>query len=83
MSVYTDIRRDGMETGVNIRQTEAFAHAVEIPVIASGGVAGIADIEALRKIETSGVIGVVVGKALYTGALSLEAAISTAGKTPS
>ena len=42
----------------------------------------LSDIEALRKIETSGVIGVVVGKALYTGALSLDAAISTAGKTP-
>jgi phosphoribosylformimino-5-aminoimidazole carboxamide ribotide isomerase len=79
-AVYTDIRRDGMETGVNIGQTEAFARAVEIPVIASGGVAGIADIEALCRIEASGVIGVVAGKALYTGALSLEAAISTAGK---
>ncbi|OPY91982.1 MAG: 1-(5-phosphoribosyl)-5-((5-phosphoribosylamino)methylideneamino) imidazole-4-carboxamide isomerase [Syntrophaceae bacterium PtaU1.Bin231] len=78
--VYTDIRRDGMETGANIAQTEAFARAVDIPVIASGGVAGVADIEALIGIEESGVIGVVVGRALYTGALSLETAMSRARK---
>jgi len=79
-AVYTDIRRDGMEAGVNIEQTDAFARAVDIPIIASGGVAGVADIEALSRIEESGVIGVVVGKALYTGALPLETAISRAGK---
>jgi phosphoribosylformimino-5-aminoimidazole carboxamide ribotide isomerase len=73
--VYTDIRRDGMETGVNIEATKALACAVEIPVIASGGVGGIRDIEKLLEIEDSGVIGVIAGRALYTGALSLEEAI--------
>lgn len=73
--VYTDIRRDGMETGVNIEATKALAEAIEIPVIASGGVGGIGDIEKLLDIEDSGVIGVIAGRALYTGALSLEEAI--------
>lgn len=73
--VYTDIRRDGMETGVNIEATKALAEAIEIPVIASGGVGGIGDIEKLLEIEASGVIGVIAGRALYTGALSLEEAI--------
>jgi phosphoribosylformimino-5-aminoimidazole carboxamide ribotide isomerase len=76
--VYTDIRRDGMETGVNVEATAALARSVRIPVIASGGVAGIADIEKLLTVEKEGVIGVIIGKALYTGALSLEEAI---GKT--
>jgi phosphoribosylformimino-5-aminoimidazole carboxamide ribotide isomerase len=73
--VYTDIKRDGMETGVNIEATKALAEAIEIPVIASGGVGGSADIEKLLEIEDSGVIGVITGRALYTGALSLEEAI--------
>jgi phosphoribosylformimino-5-aminoimidazole carboxamide ribotide isomerase len=74
--VYTDILRDGMETGVNVQSTLALAEAVGIPVIASGGVSGIGDIERLTGLEEKGVIGVIVGKALYTGALSLEAAIA-------
>ena len=73
--VYTDIKRDGMETGVNVEATAALARSVRIPVIASGGVSGIADIERLLTVEKDGVIGVIVGKALYTGALSLEEAI--------
>jgi phosphoribosylformimino-5-aminoimidazole carboxamide ribotide isomerase len=74
--VYTDILRDGMETGVNVQSTRALAETVGIPVIASGGVAGIGDIERLVGLEESGVIGVIAGKALYTGALSLVAAIA-------
>ena len=73
--IYTDIIRDGMETGVNVEATGAVAKAVGIPVIASGGVSGIRDIERLIPLETQGVIGVIVGKALYTGALSLAEAI--------
>jgi phosphoribosylformimino-5-aminoimidazole carboxamide ribotide isomerase len=76
--VYTDIKRDGMETGVNVEATAALARSVRIPVIASGGVSGIADIERLLTVEKDGVIGVIVGKALYTGALSLEEAIRKA-----
>jgi phosphoribosylformimino-5-aminoimidazole carboxamide ribotide isomerase len=74
--VYTDIARDGMETGVNIEATGALAEAVGIPVIASGGVSGIRDIERLLPLEKRGVFGVIAGKALYTGALSLADAIA-------
>ncbi len=74
--VYTAIARDGTQSGVNLASTGALAEAVGIPVIASGGVAGIGDIERLLALEAKGVIGVIAGKALYTGALSLEAAIA-------
>ncbi|HOM07002.1 MAG TPA: 1-(5-phosphoribosyl)-5-[(5-phosphoribosylamino)methylideneamino]imidazole-4-carboxamide isomerase [Syntrophales bacterium] len=73
--VYTDIRRDGMETGVNIEATGELARRTHIPVIASGGVAGLGDIERLLPLETEGVIGVIVGRALYTGALDLTEAV--------
>ena len=74
--VYTDIARDGMETGVNVESTGELAASVGIPVIASGGVAGIVDIERLMAVEASGVLAVIAGKALYTGALSLAEAIA-------
>jgi phosphoribosylformimino-5-aminoimidazole carboxamide ribotide isomerase len=74
--VYTDIARDGMETGVNIESTRELAESAGIPVIASGGVSGVADIERLMSIEGKGVFAVITGKALYTGALSLEEAIA-------
>ena len=74
--VYTDITRDGMETGVNIESTGELAESAGIPVIASGGVSGIGDIERLMSIEEKGVFGVIAGKALYTGALSLAEAIA-------
>jgi len=74
--VYTDIMRDGMGTGVNVEATGELARSVGIPVIASGGVSGIGDIERLAAVEGHGVFGVIAGKALYTGALSLEEAIA-------
>jgi phosphoribosylformimino-5-aminoimidazole carboxamide ribotide isomerase len=73
--VYTDIERDGMETGVNIEATGALAKEVNIPVIASGGVATITDIEKLLAIKDCSIYGVIIGRALYTGAISLEEAI--------
>ncbi len=73
--VYTDIRRDGMETGVNVEATRDFAEAAGVPVIASGGVSGMADIEKIMAVEAAGIIGVIAGRALYTGALSLAAAV--------
>jgi phosphoribosylformimino-5-aminoimidazole carboxamide ribotide isomerase len=78
--VYTDISRDGMETGVNVPATERLARAVRIPVIASGGVAGIGDIDRLLAVADSGILGVITGKALYTGALDLEEAIGRTKK---
>jgi len=76
--IYTDIKRDGMETGVNIEATANLARSVNIPVIASGGVSNLDDIKRLREVERFGVIGVIVGRALYSGAISLEEAISIA-----
>ena len=74
--IYTDIKRDGMETGVNMEATGELAQSVDIPVIASGGVSSMEDIRRLKEIEKFGVIGVIVGKALYSGAISLKEAIS-------
>jgi phosphoribosylformimino-5-aminoimidazole carboxamide ribotide isomerase len=77
--VYTDIRRDGMEVGVNVAATKLLAESLRLPVIASGGVAGIGDIERLLEIENAGVMGVIIGKALYTGAISLPEALRLQG----
>lgn len=73
--VYTDISRDGMLSGVNVRAMAAMVEALDIPVIASGGVSSVADIAVLR---TTGVEGAIVGKALYTGALRLADALAAA-----
>ena len=73
--VYTDIKRDGMETGVNIEATRNLSQLVKIPVIASGGVSSMQDIERLREVEKYGISGVIIGKALYSGAISLKEAI--------
>ena len=78
--VYTDIKRDGMGTGVNIEATKDLAKAVSIPVIASGGVATIADIENLLSIKDCEIYGVIIGRALYTGSISLEEAIKKSKK---
>ena len=76
--IYTDIQRDGTQRGVNLKDTRDVARAVKIPVIASGGVSTIEDIEALRPLEKEGVIGVIVGRALYAGTLKLPEAIARA-----
>lgn len=73
--VYTDILRDGMGTGINLEATKALAKAVSIPVIASGGVASIDDIKQLLAIDDCEIYGVIIGRALYTGAISLEEVI--------
>ena len=73
--IYTDIQRDGMQTGPNNEATHQLARAVRLPVIASGGVGRLEDIAALRTLEPDGVIGVIVGRALYTGSIRLADAI--------
>jgi phosphoribosylformimino-5-aminoimidazole carboxamide ribotide isomerase len=73
--IFTDIERDGMSTGLNSEMTGALARAISIPVIASGGVSKIEEIERLMALESEGVIGVITGRALYTGRLDLEEAI--------
>ncbi|QDR81492.1 1-(5-phosphoribosyl)-5-[(5-phosphoribosylamino)methylideneamino]imidazole-4-carboxamide isomerase [Sporomusa termitida] len=77
--IYTDIARDGTLQGVNVAATAALAAAAGIPVIASGGVKSLADITALQAAnQAQGIEGVIVGKAIYTGAVDLAAAIHLA-----
>ena len=72
--IYTDIGRDGMLTGINIDATVKLAQALTIPVIASGGLSNMADIEALCAVEDEGVEGVICGRAIYSGDLDFEKA---------
>ena len=74
--IYTDIARDGMLQGPNLEATRALAEAAGIPVIASGGVSSLKDIENLLTIEKYGVTGVITGKAIYSGALNLRQAVA-------
>ncbi len=74
--IYTDIDRDGAMTGVNVQATEALARAVSMPVIASGGVASLADLQALG--ATGVIAGAITGRALYEGAIDLAEALALA-----
>lgn len=76
--IFTDISRDGMLQGVNIAALCAMLDAVQIPVIASGGVSGIEDIDALARLRHPRLEGVITGKALYVGTLSLPDAVASA-----
>jgi phosphoribosylformimino-5-aminoimidazole carboxamide ribotide isomerase len=76
--IYTDVLRDGTREGVNLRATRDLARSLKIPVIASGGVSTIKDIETLRPLEAEGVLGVITGRALYEGTLDLAEAIAKA-----
>ena len=72
--IYTDIGRDGMLSGINIEATVKLAQALTIPVIASGGLSNMADIEALCEVESDGVEGVICGRAIYSGDLDFAKA---------
>src|SRR5660397_119083 len=72
--IYTDIGRDGMLSGINVEATVRLAQALTIPVIASGGLSNMADIEALCAVEDDGVEGVICGRAIYSGDLDFQAA---------
>ncbi len=72
--IYTDIGRDGMLTGINIDATVKLAQALSIPVIASGGLSNLRDIEQLCAVESEGVEGVICGRAIYTGDLDFAVA---------
>ncbi len=77
--IYTDINRDGMMQGINMPATLALSEAVEVPIIASGGIDSLADIEALVKIPAravGGIQGVITGRAIYEGTMDLRAAIT-------
>lgn len=74
--IYTDIERDGVLKGLNLSATAELARATRIPVIASGGLASIADVEALLRPEYSMLEGAIVGRALYDGRLDAKAALA-------
>jgi phosphoribosylformimino-5-aminoimidazole carboxamide ribotide isomerase len=76
--IYTDIDRDGALEGVNLDATAALARRLETPVIASGGVASLDDVRAVKAREADGILGVVCGRALYDGRLDLKAALAVA-----
>lgn len=76
--IYTDISRDGMLSGVNVEATAALARACGVPIIASGGVASLEDIRRVKAVESDGVQGCIIGKAIYTGAVDLKAALALA-----
>ncbi|MEK6683415.1 MAG: 1-(5-phosphoribosyl)-5-[(5-phosphoribosylamino)methylideneamino]imidazole-4-carboxamide isomerase [Nitrospirota bacterium] len=76
--IFTDVQRDGMLMGPNLDAIRELVRAVEIPIIASGGITSLEDIRSLLALESSGLSGVIVGKALYTGALKLSEALSLA-----
>jgi phosphoribosylformimino-5-aminoimidazole carboxamide ribotide isomerase len=78
--VATDIARDGALTGIDADATAGFARAAGIPVIASGGVATLADIEALRTREQDGIAGAIIGRALYDGSIDPLAALRLVGE---
>jgi phosphoribosylformimino-5-aminoimidazole carboxamide ribotide isomerase len=76
--LFTDVGRDGLLKGCNIEATVDLARASKIPVIASGGVAGIGDIRMLSLFAKDGIEGVITGRALYDGRLDLSAALAVA-----
>jgi phosphoribosylformimino-5-aminoimidazole carboxamide ribotide isomerase len=77
--IYTDIGRDGMMNGVNIEATLKLAQAIRTPIIASGGLNGIKDVQAIcEKLAPEGVVGAIAGRALYEGKLDLKAAQAAA-----
>jgi phosphoribosylformimino-5-aminoimidazole carboxamide ribotide isomerase len=77
--IFTDIDRDGALAGVNVAATAALARALKTPVIASGGVAAIDDIAALKVHESDGIAGAILGRALYDGRVDLKAALALVG----
>jgi phosphoribosylformimino-5-aminoimidazole carboxamide ribotide isomerase len=78
--IYTDIGRDGMLTGVNVDATVRLARELRTPVIASGGLASLNEVQALCAIESEGIVGVITGRALYQGTLDLKQAQAEADR---
>jgi len=72
---YTDILRDGMETGVNLEGLKSFLKELDIPVYVAGGISSIEDIKRLLYLQKKGLAGIIVGRALYTGKINLKEAI--------
>lgn len=78
--IHTDIKRDGTLSGINLEEIKKFTAAIEGKVIASGGVSNIEDVKRIKNLGLNNLTGVIVGKALYTGAIKLQAAIKVANE---
>ncbi len=78
--VYTDIGRDGMLTGVNVEATLKLAQAIKTPIIASGGLSSVKDVQAVCKLVPEGIVGAIAGRALYEGKLDFKKAQAAADK---
>jgi phosphoribosylformimino-5-aminoimidazole carboxamide ribotide isomerase len=78
--VYTDIGRDGMLTGVNVEATLKLAQAIKIPIVASGGLSSVKDVQAVCKLVPEGIVGAIAGRALYEGKLDFKKAQAAADK---
>jgi len=78
--IYTDIERDGMMQGPNVKATREFARNVSSPVILSGGVSALSDVEKVLPLENEGVMGIIIGRALYEGTIDLKEAIKLVEK---
>jgi phosphoribosylformimino-5-aminoimidazole carboxamide ribotide isomerase len=77
--IYTDIHRDGTLQGPNLESLRELASRVTVPVIASGGISSVTDLLSLLALEPVGVTGAIVGRALYTGDISLKEALRAVG----
>jgi len=73
--IYTDIQRDGMRSGCNTEATQTLARSVDIPVIASGGISDLTDVQNILPLAADGVMGMITGRALYDGSLDLKEAV--------
>jgi phosphoribosylformimino-5-aminoimidazole carboxamide ribotide isomerase len=74
--VFTDIKRDGMMVGPNIQAAKELAQSVSIPVIISGGISSLNDIREIIPLKAAGIIGMIIGRAIYDGSVDLRAAIN-------
>ena len=79
--IYTDIGRDGMLAGPNVAETAVLAQSLTIPVIASGGVSSLKDVEVLASLSSTGVAGIIIGRALYAGRFTLPEALDAARRS--
>jgi phosphoribosylformimino-5-aminoimidazole carboxamide ribotide isomerase len=74
--IFTDIRRDGTQRGPAIRSTQRLARALSIPVIAAGGISTLTDVQKMARLEKDGVVGLITGRAIYSGSLRLPEALA-------